>query len=196
MASSMNAVPSLRWLVSLSIARKSEKTGLLMPAEKRGFCRSSAARSVEPARGRPEMKSVLHREFNHKREGSAERRRTFIAGFAVSRYAPEGSGLRLRRRPARPRPAKPAAIIAQVDGSGTADMGETVKSLLSRMSGEFSEYKFSRRRKSCMKKDAFTRVPPSSPFSGPLNEYEKPFSVRSLEKGICGNGKSSLSFPA
>ena len=34
----------------------SEATGLDMPAWKRGFCRRIAAVSVEPARGRPEMK--------------------------------------------------------------------------------------------------------------------------------------------
>ena len=52
----MNTAASLRWLVSRSMALNRLPTGLVMPAEKRGFCRSSAASRVEPERGRPAMK--------------------------------------------------------------------------------------------------------------------------------------------
>ena len=52
----MNTAPSLRALVTLSMALNKLPTGLVMPAENRGFCRSKAANSVEPERGRPEMK--------------------------------------------------------------------------------------------------------------------------------------------
>jgi hypothetical protein len=37
-------------------AVKSEATGLLMPAWKRGFCRKIAASKVDPDRGSPDMK--------------------------------------------------------------------------------------------------------------------------------------------
>ena len=54
--SSMNTAASLRGLVTLQHGVEQLPTGLVMPAEKRGFCRSNAASSVEPERGRPEMK--------------------------------------------------------------------------------------------------------------------------------------------
>jgi hypothetical protein len=44
------------WLVAVSMALNRLPTGLVIPVAKRGFCRGSAARSVDPARGSPEMK--------------------------------------------------------------------------------------------------------------------------------------------
>jgi hypothetical protein len=109
----------LRALVSFSIARKSAWTGLLMPEEKRGFCRKSAASSVEPERGSPDMKC---RRFCIKgmgpRKGDATRAARRYSAVAEARQA--GDVLRLRVCASQPRPAKPASIIAQVEGSGTA----------------------------------------------------------------------------
>ena len=48
-----SSVPAETWAMTPS---NSEATGLDMPAWKRGFCRRIAAVSVEPARGRPDMK--------------------------------------------------------------------------------------------------------------------------------------------
>ncbi|MNL89630.1 hypothetical protein D3C87_2200770 [compost metagenome] len=48
-----NSLPALNWL---SIDENRLPTGDVMPAWKRGFCRSRAASNVDPERGRPEMK--------------------------------------------------------------------------------------------------------------------------------------------
>ncbi|MNF92817.1 hypothetical protein D3C84_754730 [compost metagenome] len=48
-----NSLPALNWP---SIEENRLPTGLVMPAWKRGFWRSKAASSVEPERGKPEMK--------------------------------------------------------------------------------------------------------------------------------------------
>src|SRR5687768_6736918 len=48
--------PAETWAI---IPSNSAATGLDIPAWKRGFCRRIAAVSVEPARGRPEMKWKL-----------------------------------------------------------------------------------------------------------------------------------------
>ena len=48
-----SSLPAETWPITPS---NSEATGLDMPAWKRGFWRRIAENSVEPARGRPEMK--------------------------------------------------------------------------------------------------------------------------------------------
>ena len=52
----MNTEYSLRALISPSSAPNSPASGPDIPASKRGFCRSNAASSVDPERGKPEMK--------------------------------------------------------------------------------------------------------------------------------------------
>src|ERR1700754_3300238 len=59
LVSSMKTEYSLRALISLSRAPNRPASGPDMPASKRGFCRSNAASSVEPERGRPEMKCMV-----------------------------------------------------------------------------------------------------------------------------------------
>ena len=52
----MNTEYSLRALISPSSAPNSPASGPDIPASNRGFCRSNAESSVEPERGKPEMK--------------------------------------------------------------------------------------------------------------------------------------------
>jgi hypothetical protein len=88
-----------------------------MPAEKRGFCLRSAASSVEPERGRPEMKcSRFCIGEGAKKKAASMRRLTPIVLCADCQAA---FAARARRASITPRAEKPARIIAQVEGSGT-----------------------------------------------------------------------------